>query len=115
MATSIQDLTPNGDKAMGWKTTGSRFESCLRQEISFLSTVARLALGTSILSSGYPKALSSGVKQPENYVNYSPQSTVEIKKAWSHTSSQLHKCVIKYTWDNFTTFTLNVEGAKKKN
>jgi len=60
MATSIHELSPDGDRAMRWKTTGSRFGSCLIQEICLFSTAPRLALGTSILSSGYPELFLQG-------------------------------------------------------
>jgi hypothetical protein len=56
--------------------------------IFFSITVSRPALGNiQPPIQCVPGALSLRIKRPEREADYSPQSSVEIKNAWSYTSS----------------------------
>jgi hypothetical protein len=78
------------------------FESQGGLGIFLFITVSRTALGpTPPPIQWVPGALSLGVQQQGREADHSPQSSVEVKNAWSYTSSpliRLHGVVLSYLY-----------------
>jgi hypothetical protein len=86
------------------------FDFRQRLEIFLFTTASRTALEpTQPPIQWVPGALSRGVKQLGREADHSPPSSVEVKNAWSYTSTHQYVfmawCLVKHR-DNFT-FTFN--------
>jgi hypothetical protein len=84
--------------AMGWTIRVLEFDFGLGLGIFLFTTASRTALGPTQPSIQWvPEALSLGVKLLRREANHSAPSSVEVKNAWSYTSTtpiRLHGVVL---------------------
>jgi hypothetical protein len=91
---------------MGWTIGVLGFDSQRGLEIFLFTIAARTALGsTQPPIQWVPGGLSLGIKWPDHESDHSPPSSVQVKNAWSYTSTPQYAfmawCLVKHR-DNFT-------------
>jgi hypothetical protein len=97
--------------ATNWTIGVLRFDSRRGLGIFLFTTAFRTGLGsTQPPIQWVPGALSLGVKRPGREADHSPPSIVEVKNAWSYTTTPqyvfMEWCLVKHR-DNFT-FTFRI-------
>jgi hypothetical protein len=76
-----------------------------RRDVFFFTIPSRSAVGpTQILMQWVPRDFTPGVKRPGRKADHSPRSSVEVKNAWSYTSTpqiRLHDVVFSSAHGKF--------------